>query len=84
MDIKLGRELFMFDSFSNWYDTAVDKFAAANVSSKKVVCLDRFGRVCLWDTHFMIADKDGAYPVRVYMLRDDMEKTDNIKLSSWS
>jgi hypothetical protein len=30
MDIQLGRELFMFDDFIDWCDTAREKSAAAN------------------------------------------------------
>ena len=77
MDIQLGRELFMFDGFNHWADTAQDKFKAANVTSAKVLCIDAKGRVCACGTHFMEAAKDGAYPVRVYLLRDDMLETAN-------
>jgi len=77
MDIQLGRELFMFDGFNHWCDTAQEKFKAANVSSNKVLCIDAKGRVCAWGAHFMEAAKDGAYPVRVYLLRDDMAETPN-------
>jgi len=79
MDIQLGRELFMFDGFNHWADTAQDKFKAANVTSAKVLCIDAKGRVCAWGAHFMEAAKDGAYPVRVYLLRDDMLETPNAR-----
>lgn len=77
MDIQLGRELFMFDGFNHWCDTAKEKFIAANTTSDKVLCIDRFGRVCALGSHFMKAAEDGAYPVRVYLLRDDMAETPN-------
>lgn len=79
MDIQLGRELFVFDGFNHWCDTAQDKFKAANVTSDKVLCLDRLGRVCAWGSHFMKAAEDGAYPVRVYLLREDMAEPPNAK-----
>jgi hypothetical protein len=77
MDIQLGRELFMFDGFNHWRDTAPEKFESANVTCAKVLCIDAKGRVCVWGTHFMEAAKDGAYPVRVYLLRDDMLEPPN-------
>ena len=81
MDIQLGRELFMFDGFNHWCDTAQNKFKAANVTSSKTLCVDAKGRICAWGAHFMEAAKDGAYPVRVYLLRDDMLETPNARLS---
>lgn len=79
MDIQIGRELFMFDGFNHWCDTAQDKFKAANVTSNKVLCIDANGRICAWGTHFMQAAKDDAYPVRVYLLRDDTTETPNVE-----
>lgn len=81
MDIQLGLELFMFDGFNHWCDTAQDKFKAANVTSSKTLCIDAKGRICAWGTHFMQAAKDNAYPVRVYLLREDMLETPNASLS---
>lgn len=68
MDIQLGRELFMFDGFNHWCDTAQDKFNAYGVTSDKVLCVDKKGRVCTWGSHFMKAAEDAAYPVQLYPL----------------
>lgn len=69
--IQLGRELFMFDGFNHWCDTAQTKFKEAKVTSQSTICLDANGRICNCGAHFMQAAMDGAYPVRVYLLRDD-------------
>jgi hypothetical protein len=72
MEIQLGREVFMFDGFNHWCDTASEKYKAARLTSSNTVCVDAKGRICAWGEHFMQASKDRAYPIRVYLLRDDM------------
>lgn len=71
--IPLGRELFMFDGFNHWCDTAPLKFQAAKVTSNDVICIDALGRICNRGAHFMTAARDNAYPVRVYLMRGDMD-----------
>ena len=50
--IPLGRELFMFDGFNHWSDTAPLKFQAAKVTSNDVICIDALGRICNRGAHF--------------------------------
>ncbi len=78
-NIQLGRELFMFDGFNHWCDTAQAKFKSAKVSISQTVCLDSKGRICAWGEHFMQAAKDDAYPVRAYLIRDDLQQQDPLK-----
>ena len=72
MNIQLGQELFMFDSFTNWCDTAQQKFKNARVTSINTVCIDANGLICTIGIHFTEAEKNGSYPVRVYLIREDM------------
>jgi len=72
-NIQPGRKLFEFPSFDNWCDTAKNKYQDAGVRGEDTLCIDRLGRVCGWGKHFMRARDDNAFPVAVFLLRDDMQ-----------
>lgn len=71
MQIQTGRELFMFDGFNHWCDTASVKYREAQVTPAQTLAIDSQGRICTTGPHFMQAASDGAYPVRVFLLRDE-------------
>ena len=70
--VQLGPKLFEFTSFDNWCDTAKNKFKRAGILSGSSLCIDTRGRICGWGEHFMTAQAEDAFPVSVYLLRDDM------------
>lgn len=67
--IKLGAELFQFDDYENWCDTAKRKFKKANKHSNDVICLDTQNRICGWGEHFMKARDENAFPIKCYAIR---------------
>lgn len=73
---KLGRELFRFDSFDGWVRNASREHSRAGVCAELVVAVDARGRVCRLARHWIAARDDGAFPVVVYLVRED-EHTNN-------
>lgn len=67
--IKLGAELFQFDDYENWCDTAKRKFKKAKVHTNDVICLDTQNRICGWGEHFMKARDENAFPIKCYAIR---------------
>ena len=74
VNLDLGPKLFSFKSFTDWCDHAQGAWKAAGVSSRDTLCIDQKGRVCGWGKHFMTAQGDGAFPVDVYLMRDDLQQ----------
>lgn len=64
--VKLGDELFKFDSFNDWRSNARRRFRNRNLTAHKTICIDERGRVCVDGSAFMRARDEKAYPVRVY------------------
>jgi len=59
-------ELFGFTSYQDWVDHATERFANANVDGRRAICIDAKGRLCYVGKHFMIADKENAFPIKVF------------------
>lgn len=72
MEIKTGKKLFQFDSKTAWIDGAQRIWKFHQVRADNTVCIDQLGRICSIGAHFEAARRDNAYPIEVFMLRDDM------------
>lgn len=64
--LSVGPELFRFSSFSNWVNKARGWFRGVPAGSW--VCIDQRGRICNSGKEFMRADREGAFPVVVYLI----------------
>lgn len=71
IQVALGPKLFSFNSFAEWVDYGQHIWKQHGVSSRDTLCLDQMGRICAWGRHFMAARDDDAFPVDVYMLREE-------------
>ncbi len=69
--IQPGPYLFEFSSYQDWVNRAHRLWRQHGVASDLTVCIDMNGRVCTFGRDFSVAENDGAYPVRVYMIRND-------------
>jgi hypothetical protein len=70
--VEVGPELFRFETFQQWVNKATSWFRRAGVTSLDVLCVDARGRICTHGKSFMRADKDGAFPVIVYLAANDL------------
>lgn len=70
--VVLGPKLFSFATFNSWCNHAQRIWFAHGVRSNQTLCVDQRGRVISWGEHFMTARDEGAFPVDVYLLRQDM------------
>ena len=67
-----GQLLFSFSWFGDWVNHAQTIWKDHGVRSQHTLCIDQKGRVCGWGEHFMTARDEGAFPINVYLLREDM------------
>lgn len=70
----LGPLLFQFDSFAGWVNHAQTAWKRIGVRSDDTVCVDTRGRMCRIGRDFMTARDEGAFPVRVHLMRDDLRE----------
>lgn len=70
--IQPGKKLFEFRSKQDWINKAQRIWRFHGVNADRTVCVDQLGRICQIGMHFAAAERDGAYPIEVYMLRPDM------------
>lgn len=68
MDIKLGPELFRFETYKEWQNKAKGWYQSFGASSRNAIAIDQHGRICHQGGHFMRARDDQAFPVVVYLL----------------
>jgi hypothetical protein len=68
IEIEVAEELFEFTSFVQWVNKAASWFASHNISNHNYVCVDAKGRACRNGFDFQRADREGAFPVKVYSL----------------
>ncbi len=61
--INLGELLFQFDSYKDWWNNGADRFRGR---MKETICIDSIGRICNNGGHFKRAEKEKAYPIKVY------------------
>jgi hypothetical protein len=69
---QLGQKLFAFRSKQDWINKAQRIWRLHGVRSDDTCCVDQRGRICTIGLHFMAAERDGAYPIEVFMKRPDM------------
>ena len=69
--VQLGELLFSFRDECEWVNKAKSWFNQSGYRSEDTLCIDQRGRACLYGSHFMAAEADGAYPIDVYVIRDD-------------
>ena len=70
--VILGRYLFEFSSFAHWVIRAPLAWKLEGIRADDTLCIDALGRPCCIGRDFMAARDEGQFPVRVYLLRDDM------------
>ena len=65
--LNVGPEVFRFTSLSNWVNKARGWFERTGLTSEDVIGVDAQGRVCTKGLHYMRAEKEGTYPIVVYL-----------------
>lgn len=65
--VQVGKKLFSFTNHQDWVNTAQRKFAQNGVKGEMVVCVDQLGRIMKKGLEFQRADREGAFPVDVYL-----------------
>lgn len=73
MKILHGEKLFEFCSKGDWINRAHRVWKFRQVDARHTICVDQLGRICAWGKHFDDADRDNAYPIEVFRLREDMD-----------
>lgn len=73
VQVQVGPKIFSFGSMQAWIDGAQRIWRFHGVSAQQTLCLDQLGRVVTCGGHFDQARKDNAYPVDVYLVRQDMK-----------
>lgn len=71
LTIRTGPELFRFESHAQWVNKSTSWFSNSGVRGEDCLCVDALGRVCPMGRHFNIAENDNAFPVVVYLNRQD-------------
>ena len=71
--VVLGPFMFQFASFDGWVSGAQRAWRSRGVRSDDTLCIDAAGRICRIGGDFRKARDDNAYPVRVYLMREDMQ-----------
>lgn len=79
MNIQPGEKMFEFASKQDWINKAQRIWRLHGVQASNTVCVDQLGRICGWGEHWMAAERDNAYPIEVFMLRNDMPPTTKLQ-----
>ena len=79
MNIEHGEKLFEFRSKQDWINKAQRIWRLHEVRAEHTVCVDQLGRICGWGKHFADAERDNAYPIEVFRLRQDMTPNDIVE-----
>lgn len=69
--IQLQEYLFSFRDKCEWVNKARSWFQQAGYLEGETICIDQKGRVCRRGSHFDQADRDGSFPIDVFVVRDD-------------
>lgn len=72
---RVGRKLFEFTSQQDWINRAHKMWRRHGIRPGDTLCIDQLGRILMIGKHFMDATLDDAYPVEVFLLREDMNKS---------
>ena len=74
MEIKLGPERFRFETYIRWVNKAAGWFEQLTPTQRRYsICVDAKGRICNTGREFKIAHDEGAFPIVVYVTREDVE-----------
>jgi hypothetical protein len=71
--ITVGPYLFEFSSCLDWVNRAYSLWRQHEIRSEDTVCIDMHGRICSLGRDFRAAEQDDAFPVRVYLIRSDLD-----------
>ena len=66
IEIKVQRELFSFKSHQDWVDWAQRRYRDCGVPSRNCIAVDAGGNICTIGKHWMTAEAEGLFPVKVY------------------
>jgi hypothetical protein len=82
LEITVGPEMFRFTSESEWVCKAHSWFRNARLTDRgKHVCIDAAGRICMKGAEFMRAERDGTYPIIVYLIDEPIPEEQNNETS---
>ena len=81
-EIKTGRKLFEFSSKQDWINRAQRVWRSNLVRSEETICIDQLGRICRIGKDFMSAERDSAYPIEVFMVREDLNNLPDVRAGS--
>lgn len=65
--VSVGELLFEFASHAQWASKGGSWFRNSGHTSATSICIDAKGRICSIGSDFSRAEKDGAYPVKVFV-----------------
>lgn len=77
LGIRIKRELFKFHSQQDWINKAQSRYANCGVPKGYYITVDAAGHVMHMGKCFMVAEKNGLYPVTVYELQTNWDVTPN-------
>lgn len=72
LTLRVGPRLFAFDSWQQWADKAQSWYAQCGAMFCDTVALDARGRICARGSQFTRARDDGAFPVTVYRINEEV------------
>lgn len=70
--VHLGPKLFQFESHTQWVWKAPNAWKRVGVRAADTISLDAKGRPCLIGRDMATARDEDAFPVSVYLVRDDL------------
>lgn len=76
LSITVGEYLFEFASYIQWVNKAPSWFGNLGSYQRRqdVICIDTKGRICRTGKQFMRADREGAFPIKVFQATVDETK----------
>jgi hypothetical protein len=72
VNIQTGPKLFEFASKQEWINKAQRIWRFHNVRGEETILVDRLGRIVRIGKDFATAERDDAYPIEVFLARQDM------------
>lgn len=72
MEIKVGPKLFSFKDHSDWVNHASQAWKRAGWRPEHTVAVDQACRIVSIGRDFRIAKEESAFPVDVYLAREDL------------
>ena len=72
ISVSVGELLFQFDNMNQWINRAQRIWKMHGVKSEHTICIDSVGRIVTKGAEFIRADREGTYPISVYLqITDD-------------